>query len=89
MDVAVRLPPREVLHLGEVDSSMTFGKIERLSWPEVEQGTSYGSPALQVRKKLLTQRRLSRGMIPCHVPARAGKASSHKSRTRSNRPAAA
>jgi hypothetical protein len=62
MDVAVRLPPREVLHLGEVDASMTLDEVARLalSWPEVEQGasqgTSYGMPALKVRKKLLTQR---------------------------------
>ncbi|WP_314953373.1 MmcQ/YjbR family DNA-binding protein [Bradyrhizobium cosmicum] len=26
-----------------------------LTWPEVEDGTSYGTPALKVRKKLLTR----------------------------------
>jgi hypothetical protein len=41
---------------------MTLDEVARLalSWPEVEQGasqgTSYGMPALKVRKKLLTQR---------------------------------
>jgi hypothetical protein len=36
---------------------MTFDEVKRLalSWPEVEQGTSYGTPALKVRKKLLTR----------------------------------
>ncbi len=36
---------------------MTFDEIRRaaLSWPEVEDGTSYGTPALKVRKKLLAR----------------------------------
>ena len=34
---------------------MTFDDVRKiaLTWPEVEDGTSYGTPALKVRKKLL------------------------------------
>lgn len=34
---------------------MTFDDVRKiaLAWPEVEDGTSYGTPALKVRKKLL------------------------------------
>ena len=36
---------------------MTFDDIREhaLRWPEVEDGTSYGTPALKVRKKLLVR----------------------------------
>lgn len=36
---------------------MTFDDVRRISlaWPEVEDGTSYGTPALKVRKKLLAR----------------------------------
>jgi hypothetical protein len=36
---------------------LTFDEVRRiaLSWPEVEDGTSYGTPALKVRKKLLVR----------------------------------
>ena len=36
---------------------MTFDEIRKLalSWPEVEDGTSYGTPALKVRKKMLVR----------------------------------
>ena len=36
---------------------MTFDDIRKLAlaWPEVEDGTSYGTPALKVRKKLLVR----------------------------------
>src|ERR1700754_1062233 len=36
---------------------MTFEDIRELAltWPEVEDGTSYGTPALKVRKKLLVR----------------------------------
>lgn len=36
---------------------MTFDDIRKiaLTWPEVEDGTSYGTPALKVRKKLLAR----------------------------------
>ena len=36
---------------------MTFGEVRRLAlaWPEVEDGTSYGTPALKVRNKLLAR----------------------------------
>ena len=36
---------------------MTFEEVRRvaLAWPEVEDGTSYGTPALKVRKKMLTR----------------------------------
>jgi hypothetical protein len=34
---------------------VTFDDVRKiaLTWPEVEDGTSYGTPALKVRKKLL------------------------------------
>ena len=36
---------------------MTFHDVRKISlaWPEVEDGTSYGSPALKVRRKLLVR----------------------------------
>lgn len=36
---------------------MTFDDIRAIAlrWPEVEDGTSYGTPALKVRKKLLVR----------------------------------
>ena len=36
---------------------MTFEEVRQiaLAWPEVEDGTSYGTPALKVRKKLLAR----------------------------------
>jgi hypothetical protein len=36
---------------------MTFDELRKLvlGWPEVEDGTSYGTPALKVRKKLLAR----------------------------------
>ena len=36
---------------------MTFDDVRRiaLAWPEVEDGASYGTPALKVRKKLLVR----------------------------------
>ena len=38
---------------------MTFDDIRKLAfvWPEVEDGTSYGTPALKVRKKMLVRLR--------------------------------
>ena len=38
---------------------MTFDDVRKiaLGWPEVEDGTSYGTPALKVRKKLLVRLR--------------------------------
>ena len=38
---------------------MTFEDIRNIAllWPEVEDGTSYGTPALKVRKKLLVRLR--------------------------------
>jgi hypothetical protein len=38
---------------------MTFDDVRKISlvWPEVEDGTSYGTPALKVRKKLLVRLR--------------------------------
>ena len=38
---------------------MTFDDVRKiaLAWPEVEDGTSYGTPALKVRKKMLTRLR--------------------------------
>ena len=36
---------------------MTFDDVRKiaLAWPEVDDGTSYGTPALRVRKKLLAR----------------------------------
>jgi hypothetical protein len=36
---------------------LTFDDLRKiaLSWPEVEEGTSYGTPALKVRKKMLVR----------------------------------
>jgi hypothetical protein len=36
---------------------VTFGDVRTiaLAWPEVEDGTSYGTPALKVRKKMLAR----------------------------------
>jgi hypothetical protein len=36
---------------------VTFDDVRKISlaWPEVEDGTSYGTPALKVRKKLLAR----------------------------------
>jgi hypothetical protein len=36
---------------------MTYNDVRKLAlaWPEVEDGTSYGTPALKVRKKMLTR----------------------------------
>ena len=38
---------------------MTYDDLRKiaLAWPEVEDGTSYGTPALKVRKKLLVRLR--------------------------------
>src|SRR5712671_5775411 len=38
---------------------MTFDDVRKmaLTWPEVEDGTSYGTPALKVRKKMLARLR--------------------------------
>lgn len=36
---------------------MTFDDVRKmaLAWPEVEDGSSYGTPALKVRKKMLAR----------------------------------
>ena len=36
---------------------MTFDELRKIAlvWPEVEDGTSYGTPALKVRKKMLAR----------------------------------
>jgi hypothetical protein len=41
------------------DAAVTFDDIRKLAltWPEVEDGTSYGTAALKVRKKLLARLR--------------------------------
>jgi hypothetical protein len=38
---------------------VTFDEVRKiaLAWPEVEDGTSYGTPALKMRKKLLARLR--------------------------------
>lgn len=47
---------------------MTFEDLRTflLTWPEVEAGTSYGTPALKVRKKLLTRLREDGDSITLH-----------------------
>src|ERR1700743_71203 len=42
---------------GETPTPMTFDDLRKLAlaWPEVKDGTSYGTPALKVRKKLLAR----------------------------------
>src|SRR5204863_4644792 len=44
---------------GTMSDAMTFDDIRKLAltWPEVEDGSSYGTPALKVRKKLLARLR--------------------------------
>src|ERR1700750_1393449 len=39
------------------NASMTFDDVRKiaLDWPEVEDGSSYGTPALKVRKKMLVR----------------------------------
>jgi hypothetical protein len=39
------------------DLHMTFDDVRKiaLAWPEVEDGSSYGTPALKVRKKMLVR----------------------------------
>ena len=39
------------------DLHVTFDDVRKitLAWPEVEDGTSYGTPALKVRKKMLVR----------------------------------
>ena len=41
------------------DKAVTFDDVRKISlvWQEVEDGTSYGTPALKVRKKLLVRLR--------------------------------
>lgn len=47
---------------------MTFDDLRTflLTWPEVEAGTSYGTPALKVRKKLLTRLKEDGDSITLH-----------------------
>jgi hypothetical protein len=50
---------------------MTFDDIRHiaLAWPEVEDGTSYGTPALKVRKKMLVRLKEDRdSMVMPGVP---------------------
>jgi hypothetical protein len=50
------LGEKRCLLLDEAES-VTFDDIRKiaLAWPEVEDGTSYGTPALKMRKKLLAR----------------------------------
>ena len=47
---------------------MTFDDLRTmlLAWPEVEFGSSYGTPALKVRKKLLTRLKEDGDSITLH-----------------------
>src|SRR4030088_529628 len=44
---------------------MTFDDVRKITllWPEVEDGPSYGTPALKVRKKLLARLREDGGRL--------------------------
>src|SRR5438105_14420432 len=44
-------------HDEDRENVMTFDEVRKiaLAWPEVEDGTSYGTPALKVRKKMLVR----------------------------------
>jgi hypothetical protein len=44
---------------------VTFDDVRKIAlvWPEVEDGTSYDTPALKVRKKLLSRIESSEGKI--------------------------
>ena len=58
MDLAVRFSRLAIFYIGALDA-VTFDDVRKiaLTWPEVEDGTSYGTPALKVRKKLLVRLR--------------------------------
>jgi hypothetical protein len=50
---------------------VTFDDVRKiaLAWPEVEDGSSYGTPALKVRKKLLARLREDNdGLVMLGVP---------------------
>src|SRR5258705_11321974 len=49
--------PRFAAPQDEGENAMTFDEVRKfaLAWPEVEDGTSYGTPALKVRKKMLAR----------------------------------
>ena len=49
----------------EREFAVTFDDVRKiaLTWPEVEDGTSYGTPALKVRKKLLVRLREDRDSL--------------------------
>jgi hypothetical protein len=53
------LPPHRIYILRRARDRMTFDELRKfaLAWPEVEDGTSYGTPALKVRKKMLARLR--------------------------------
>jgi hypothetical protein len=55
MDLAVRLSRLAIFYIGALDT-VTFDDVRKiaLTWPEVEDDTSYGTPAL---KKLLVRLR--------------------------------
>jgi hypothetical protein len=57
VDLAIRIPRRAVLHIGALIARLDLDDVRKiaLAWPEVEDGTSYGTPALKVRKKLLVR----------------------------------
>jgi hypothetical protein len=50
-------PPQDEEELEQRPPAVTFDDIQKLTlvWPEVEDGTSYGTAALKVRKKLLAR----------------------------------
>src|ERR1700709_2541463 len=50
-------PSRRRFAAPQDEVGMTFDDVRKfaLLWPEVEDGTSYGTPALKVRKKLLAR----------------------------------
>jgi hypothetical protein len=49
---------------------VTFDEVRELAlaWPEVEDGTSYGTPALKVRKKMLVRLKEDDSLVMPGVP---------------------
>ena len=58
-DVRVAPDVAALIRATFLTTTMTFDELRKitLAWPEVEDGTSYGTPALKVRKKMLARLR--------------------------------
>jgi hypothetical protein len=68
---------------------VTFDDVRKiaLAWPEVDDGTSYGTPALRVRKKLLARLKEDGDSRACRETSRKkDRWQSHSGMVRSTRP---